>query len=555
MIVPNQKVKTKWNAKNKKHYESKGYIYTGLGTEFEVDINDLPENSKVKIELICDYCGEKFNKGYINYLNEKKQNVIKKDCCQKCRPLKLRERYGTLNEEDCKEDYRNEQNTINKYDKNFLINEFWRYYEEFGVYPKLADFNSNPNYPSASAYNRIWGNWNNFLNDIGVLGKNGWYKVDEEVLIKIYSDENKKLCDINNKLMIPRSYNEIQKKAEELGLKLRDFYIKRNYDLSKENIINSSLQGIKDLYNDFGKCPTISEYEKYAKLNRLLRRKTLETKLNKKYTEICKDILNENNKEVKTKEQLLKELIDLKEKLGRTPLANELSLYGLSEKKTYMRKFGMTYQELILSLGWELSTPKLNSKSEDELLDDYLNLYYKLGRLPLMQDIENDPNMASYSTYKYHFGDLKTIWELLEIDYEKFIKDHSLGSGFTCIDKNGDICRSESEMIITNILIDSNIKYEKEKMYSELINDCYKTWKMDWYLPEYDIVVEYFGLYQKTQLNRNNRLGKYARKTKKKIDFCLKNNVKLIDLYYDDLKNDFQGLINKFKKFDIQLSI
>ena len=39
-IIRPQKVKVKWNSNNKKHYESLGYIYTKMGEEFEVKVED-----------------------------------------------------------------------------------------------------------------------------------------------------------------------------------------------------------------------------------------------------------------------------------------------------------------------------------------------------------------------------------------------------------------------------------------------------------------------------------------------------------------------------------
>ena len=36
----------KWNASNKKHYESLGYEYTKIGDEFEVNIEDLQKRVK-----------------------------------------------------------------------------------------------------------------------------------------------------------------------------------------------------------------------------------------------------------------------------------------------------------------------------------------------------------------------------------------------------------------------------------------------------------------------------------------------------------------------------
>ena len=49
--------KAKWGLKNKKHYESLGYIFTKYGDEFEVKVEDLTKGSCVKVWCICDNCG------------------------------------------------------------------------------------------------------------------------------------------------------------------------------------------------------------------------------------------------------------------------------------------------------------------------------------------------------------------------------------------------------------------------------------------------------------------------------------------------------------------
>jgi len=79
----------KWNIKNKKWYESKGYKFTKYNDEFKVNAEDLSISSKHKIKVICDYCGQEIEKTYQDYLNGRK--IIKKDACKQCQGLKLKE--------------------------------------------------------------------------------------------------------------------------------------------------------------------------------------------------------------------------------------------------------------------------------------------------------------------------------------------------------------------------------------------------------------------------------------------------------------------------------
>ena len=49
-------VKIKWSPRTKKHYEELGYIYTKIGDEFEVKVEDLTKGSNEKVECFCDNC-------------------------------------------------------------------------------------------------------------------------------------------------------------------------------------------------------------------------------------------------------------------------------------------------------------------------------------------------------------------------------------------------------------------------------------------------------------------------------------------------------------------
>ena len=75
-------VKIKWHSKNRKHYESLGYIFTKYGEEFEVKIEDLTKGSNVKIDCLCDNCKKPLIWSYKDYNKSVKEND--KTYCNKC---------------------------------------------------------------------------------------------------------------------------------------------------------------------------------------------------------------------------------------------------------------------------------------------------------------------------------------------------------------------------------------------------------------------------------------------------------------------------------------
>ena len=70
----------KWNPKNKKRYEFLGYVYTKIGDEFEVKVEDLAKNSHAKVDCFCDNCKKPLPWDYQDY-----NKYVKEDGKTYCR--------------------------------------------------------------------------------------------------------------------------------------------------------------------------------------------------------------------------------------------------------------------------------------------------------------------------------------------------------------------------------------------------------------------------------------------------------------------------------------
>jgi hypothetical protein len=91
-----KEVKIKWNPKNKKFYEEKGYEFSKYNDEFLCSVHDLANGSHVKVEIYCDYCMDKgidtfVTKEWRNYVRDNINSVVHTDCCAKCQPVKTKE--------------------------------------------------------------------------------------------------------------------------------------------------------------------------------------------------------------------------------------------------------------------------------------------------------------------------------------------------------------------------------------------------------------------------------------------------------------------------------
>lgn len=121
----------------------------------------------------------------------------------------------------------------------------------------------------------------------------------------------------------------------------------------------------------------------------------------------------------------------------------------------------------------------------------------------------------------------------------------------------GEIVKSYGELEIANYLFSNNIEYEYET-----INKEYQQYYPDFYLPEYDIYIEYFGI------DENNKVAPYFKdknglsasdaynesiKWKRKIH--KDNNTTMIETFYYENKQGklITNLENKLRKYNVKI--
>lgn len=110
--------------------------------------------------------------------------------------------------------------------------------------------------------------------------------------------------------------------------------------------------------------------------------------------------------------------------------------------------------------------------------------------------------------------------------------------------------RSKGEYIISQLLNENNIKYIKEKTFSDCrFVDTNKLARFDFYLPDYQVLIEFDG-----RQHFENPGGFFTEEEVQKIrirdnyknDWCNKQNIKLIRIpYYDEKKISIEYLKEK----------
>ncbi|TXT59990.1 MAG: hypothetical protein BAJALOKI1v1_1340013 [Promethearchaeota archaeon] len=104
---------------------------------------------------------------------------------------------------------------------------------------------------------------------------------------------------------------------------------------------------------------------------------------------------------------------------------------------------------------------------------------------------------------------------------------------FKCLD--GHITRSKGELIIDNHLTRLDIEHE----YENTVRVRGKAIKYDWYLPEYNVYIEYWGYFGKDYLERKEE----------KLKLYKKGHLKLISIEDIMLEDIYQSLESQLSEF------
>lgn len=84
MIIENQLIPISIGRSNIRYFKERGYIDIKIGDKIKVPIKDLKLGSHVKVDVVCDYCGEIIHPQYRDYIKYK----FDKYSCAKCRQRK-----------------------------------------------------------------------------------------------------------------------------------------------------------------------------------------------------------------------------------------------------------------------------------------------------------------------------------------------------------------------------------------------------------------------------------------------------------------------------------
>lgn len=159
---------------------------------------------------------------------------------------------------------------------------------------------------------------------------------------------------------------------------------------------------------------------------------------------------------------------------------------------------------------------------------------------------DKNPNIQAIETYVN--ANTNIMHRCIVCGYEWMARPSHLLHGLGCPSCNG----SYGEQMVRRWLISNNIKHEQQKCFSDCKNK--RALPFDFYLPDYNCCIEYDGAqhYKKVDLwGGQEYLSQRQHNDKIKNDYCIKNNIRLIRIRYDEdvcevLDNSFRSIhLNK----------
>lgn len=367
-----------------------------------------------------------------------------------------------------------------KYSDEELINYLINYYDEFDKVPTTRDIKNNPNYPTDETFRSHFGSWKEALKRANLYS----LRKDKHLFDrKTYTDD------------------ELLKLLNEFT---QEYILKHNELPTTEAIGNNKNMPSRSMYLRFGGFVNALELLGYE------------------VNPTSKAMKNTKQKENKT---LLNELICVLNNYGKIS-CKEFDKYGLCEYQTYLKRFSLNgYYDLLLLVGFDEYAEEIRYIEDEEIIDIFINIKDNLKHIPTIKEIE------AYAKENNVVGITRKIYWRWG-SYTEFLKSINKYKSYRFkiqFSDDGKVCLSTYEQIISNILYHNNIEYEKDVPYKKFISDFKKEYTIDYYLPQYDLYIEMFGIVG---------IPSYDEKIIEKQKLLKDNNLILISIFPKDFQDN-----------------
>ena len=305
----------------------------------------------------------------------------------------------------------------NNYSDEELIEMLREYAKELGRVPRAEDVHANPSMPSETTYLYHFGSWNKAL-QIADLQVNIHVATDEELLekLKSFADELGRIPtseDIDSNPSMPsrstyRSrFGSWNKALQMVGLQT-----------NKRILTDEELLGmLKRFADELGRTPTAKE----VKSNPSMPDSTVYSRRFGSWNKALQVAGLQVNSHTAADEELLEMLREFASELGRTPTIDEVIVNpSMPHYSLYKKRFG-SWNNAIRMVG-DLQINRFDRNLPDkELLDTLRNFASELGRIPRTEDVDANPSMPHHTLYERRFGGWNKALQMVGLQTNKRI--------------------------------------------------------------------------------------------------------------------------------------
>ena len=177
--------------------------------------------------------------------------------------------------------------------------------------------------------------------------------------------------------------------------------------------------------------------------------------------------------------------------------------------------------------------------------DSFGNLYPEKAKYWSPNNDKSPYEVTPKSHKRYKF-----ICENCGKEFERSLENlNRADTGVFCRECNS----SQLEIKTKNILEKYNIKYNSQVEYNGLIGLGGRNLSYDFYLPDYNLLIECQGVqhesWQKTWMTKK-KFERQLEHDKRKRKYALENNIRLLEIWYYDIDNIEEILIKKLNKIN-----
>jgi hypothetical protein len=566
MLIPNQKVVINVNPANIHHYEERGYKNLICRKESIVNVDDLTKSAMTKVWIECDYCHTKYQQPWKIYKTPKRSNKDAcKDCLGKQKNISRHEHYlkgnspkALMAHEKSKYSYEYVKENFNEKNYKLISDKYIGYHEHLQyICKKHPDIGLQTTTLDSMITNR-----HNCIECAKYFQKNSYTLLFYgRTALEVYKNELK-----NNKQLLPKHFFDFYdlhnlKPVIDYVIELfkKDGLIVNEKDFLKsfkrENLRKYKLGNLLIKYSIFDIVNLIypnkwkpwelnavpagfwDDDRNIAEAGKWFVEKLKDSKI----IESDKDLITIRNFRPFIKKYRLEGLINTRFSGGVYQFFNFLYPNRWYQWEFYAteHKFWLSKFNRLIALKQLINKLQLNT-----------NELPKHISYPFL--VKNFRKFSAVCDIYYH----SNLYEWINECYpNKFISTDFYNN----IASDGTRLDSKKELLIHELLLSNKFKikyYENKQTAKRWTNSKFNEYYVpDWIIND-TLIVEYFGLYVTKCYGDYNLITNYIDKADRKIKYFngLKN-YEFIALFEQDLKNNYEGLINKFAEYGYTIEI